>query len=80
MVVGFCSIEDWWDWEGSEMPPGLFQDFIDGYTLWVSSLAVKHSVVVMTEGYESTRSQTESYGSQFSIPILQNLCSEPVEA
>ena len=44
MVVGFCSIMDWsysgwcvWDLktlaqlQGSQMFPGLFQDFMDGY-------------------------------------------------
>ena len=44
MVVGFCSSGDWcdswwWVWDlrtlaqlqGSEMSPGLFEDFLDGY-------------------------------------------------
>ena len=44
MVVGFCSIggwcySEWWVWglrtlakfQGNEMSPGLFQDFMDGY-------------------------------------------------
>ena len=44
MVIGFCSIGGWcyygfWVWgmrtishfQGSEMSPGLFKDFIDGY-------------------------------------------------
>ena len=45
MVVGFCYIGGWcysgwkmWDlralgqFQGSKVSPGLFQDFIDGYT------------------------------------------------
>ena len=46
--------------EGSEMSPGLFQDFMHGYeTLRLSSLAVEHILVVMTAGFQL---RIESYG------------------
>ena len=47
--------------QGNEMSPGLFQDFMDGYIRF-SSLAVEDSVVVMTAGSQSRRFQIESYG------------------
>ena len=52
--------------QGSEMSPGLFQDFIGGY-IRLSTLAVEHSVgehsiMNMTAGSQSRRFQIESYG------------------
>ena len=44
-----------------EMSPGLLQDFMDGY-IRLSPLAIEHGVVVMTEGFQSIRSQIESRG------------------
>ena len=69
IVVGFCSVgvhatlglRTFSQFQGSEMSPGLFQDFIDGY-IERSTLAVEHSVVVMTAGLQSRRSQIESSG------------------
>ena len=68
-MVGFCSIgvdatlelRAFPQFQGSEMSPGLFQDFIDGY-IRRSTLAVEHSVVVMTAGFQSRRFQIESSG------------------
>ena len=58
MFMGFentCTVS-----EGSEMSPGLFQDFMHGYeTLRLSSLAVEHILVVMTAGFQL---RIESYG------------------
>ena len=48
--------------------------------LRLSLLAVQHIVEVMTPGSQSRRTQIESMGSQFSISVLLNLCSESVEA
>ena len=47
---------------GSEMSPGLFQDFMDGY-IRLSQLVVDHSVVVIS-------ARLNPVGSQFLIPIL----------
>ena len=47
--------------QGSEMSPGLFEDFMDGY-IRLSALAVEHTVVIMAAGSQSRRSQIESYG------------------
>ena len=47
--------------QGSEMSPGLFRDFMDGY-IRLSPQAVEHSVVIMTAGSQSRRSYIESYG------------------
>ena len=44
-------------------------------TLRLSLLVVEHSVMVMTAGSQSRRSQIDS---QFSISVLWNLCSESV--
>ena len=41
--------------QGNEMSPGLFQDFLDGY-IRLSTLAVEPSVVVMTAGFHSRKS------------------------
>ena len=67
MVVGFCSIESWvWNLRllaqflGGEMSPGLFQDFMEGY-IRLSPFTIKHSVLVMTGGFQSRQSQIESY-------------------
>ena len=61
------------------MPRGLFQDFVDVY-IRLSTLAVEPSVVIMTAGSQLRSSQIKSYGRQFSIPVLLNLCSESVWA
>ena len=47
--------------QGSEMCPELFQNFMDAY-IRLSPLAIEHSVVVMTAGSQSRRSHIESYG------------------
>ena len=47
--------------QGSGMSPGLFQDFRDEY-IRLSTLAVEYSIVIMTAGSQSRRSQIESYG------------------
>ena len=47
-------------------------------TLRLSPLAVEHSVEVMAAGSQSRRSEIESYGSQFSIFVLSNLCLKSV--
>ena len=39
---------------------------------------IEHSVAVTTLGSQSRRSQLNPMGSQFLIPVLWNLCSEPV--
>ena len=50
---------------GSEMSPGLFQDFMDmDIRPQNSSLMVKHSVVVMS-------ARLNPMGSQFSIPFCE---------
>ena len=69
MVVVFCSIgvdatlglRTLAQFQGSEMSPRLFQDFMDGY-IRLSTLAVGHSVVIMAAGSQSRRSQIESCG------------------
>ena len=77
LMVGFCFFGGWcyserWGWDlitlaqfqESEMSPGLFQDFIGWAhkTLRLFPLVVEHSVVVMTAGFQSRRSQSETYG------------------
>ena len=47
---------------GSQISPGLFQDFMDGY-IKLSPLVVEHSVVVMSP-------RMNPMGSQFSIRVL----------
>ena len=47
---------------GSEMPLGLFQNFMDGY-IRLFPLVVKHTVVVMS-------ARLNPIGSQFSILFL----------
>ena len=56
--MGFLTLSQF---QGTEISPGLFQNFIEGY-IRLSTLAVEHSVVVMTAGSQSRRSQIESYG------------------
>ena len=56
-----CGILKHLQFQGSEMSLGLFQDFLDGYVRFSISL-VKHTVVVMTTGSQSRRSQIEYYG------------------
>ena len=46
--------------QGSEVAPGLFQDFMDGYKR-LTPLAFERIVVVMTVGFQSRRSQIEPY-------------------
>ena len=75
MVVGFfffleadAALSDgggiWWHSpvQGSEISPGLFQCFMDGYnkTLRPSPLVIEHSVVVMSASSQSRRSQIKS--------------------
>ena len=51
---------------GSDMSPGLFQDFMDVYihkTLRLFPLVIQHSVVVMS-------TKLNPMGSQFSIPVF----------
>ena len=51
---------------GSDMSPGLFQDFMDVYihkNLRLFPLVVEHSVVVMS-------AKLNPMGSQFSIPVF----------
>ena len=67
MVVSFCSIgvdaalgfKTLAQFQGSEMSPGLFQDFMDGY-IRLSALAVEHTFVLMTAGSQSRRFQIEA--------------------
>ena len=69
VVVGFCSIrvdatqelKTLAQFQGSEMSLGLLQDFMDTYVR-LFTLAVEHSVVVMTGGSQSKSSQIESSG------------------
>ena len=48
--------------QGSEMSPGLFQEFMDKY-IRLTQLVVEHSVAVMSK-------KLNPMGSQFSIPVL----------
>ena len=88
MVVGFYSIGGWcysgcWVWDlrtlsqfqGCEMFPGFFQDFMDGY-IRLSTLAVEHIVAFMTVGSLSRQSCIESYGLAILNSGLLNFCSE----
>ena len=67
-VGGWC-YSGWWvvdlrtfaEFQGSEMSPGILQDFTNGY-IKLSTLTVEHSVVVITWGSQWRRSQIESYG------------------
>ena len=67
VVVSFCFIrvdatlglKTLAQFQGSEMSLGLFQDFMDAY-IRLSTLAVEHSVVVMTGGSQSKPFQIES--------------------
>ena len=61
MVVRFCSIVllTLLQSQGSEMSPGFFQDFMDGY-MRLSPLALEHSVVVMTASSQLRQSQIKS--------------------
>ena len=66
---------------GSEVSLGLFQDFTDGYikTLRLSPLALEHSVVVTTAGFQNQDDpRLNPMGIQISFPVLLNLCSESV--
>ena len=92
MVVGFCFIgglfySEWWVWDlrilaqfqGSEMSPRLFQEFMDGYykTLPISGwIWLWQWLWVRVPNQCNAR--LNPMGSQFSIPILWNLCSESV--
>ena len=49
------------EFQGSEMSPGILQDFTNGY-IKLSTLTVEHSVVVITSGSQLRRSQIEFYG------------------
>ena len=49
------------EFQGSEMSPGILQDFANGY-IKLSTLTVEHSVMVITSGSQLRRSQTQSYG------------------
>ena len=68
VLLGVWCYSGWWVWDlrtiaqfqGSEMSPGLFQDFMDWY-IKLSTLAVEHNVVVMIAGSQSRQSQIESY-------------------
>ena len=67
VVVGFCSIrvdatlglKTLAQFQGNEMSLGLFQNFMDTY-IRLCTLAVEHSVVVMTGGSQSKSPQVES--------------------
>ena len=69
MVVGFfyfgvdatLGLRTLAQFQGSEMSPGLFQAFMDGY-IRLSTRAIEYSVVVMTAGSQSRPSQIESNG------------------
>ena len=77
MGVGFdntCTVSG--KWNISRVIPRLYGWVYK--TLRLSLLAVRHSVVVMTSGFQWRRSQIESY--QFSVPVLSNLCLESVGA
>ena len=75
MVVRFCllgvdaTLSDGVDlitlaqFQGSEVYPGLFQDYGWVYKTLTLSTVVQHSVVVMSERLNPT-------GSQFSIPVF----------
>ena len=62
---------EWWKWDlitlaqfqGSEMSPGLFQDFMDGYIKPVDPplLVVEDSLMVMSASSQSRRSQIKLY-------------------
>ena len=91
MVVGFCFIggwcySEWFDntcvgfdntctvsgkWNVPRVIPKLYGWVCK--TLRLSPLVVEHSVVIMS-------ARLNPMGSQFSIPLLWNLCSEPVVA
>ena len=49
------------EFQGSEMSPGILQDFTNGY-IKLSTLTVEHSVVVITSVSQLRRSQIESCG------------------
>ena len=67
-IGGWCN-SGWWvvdlrtfaEFQGSEMSPGILQDFANGY-IKLSTLTVEHSVMVITSGSQLRRSQTQSYG------------------
>ena len=70
-----CETWEHFQFQGCEMFPGFFQDFMDGY-IRLSTLAVEPIVVVMTVGSLSRQSRIESYGLAILNSGLLNFCSE----
>ena len=71
MVAGFCSIggwcySGWWVWafrtltqfQGNEMSPGLFQNFMNGYITFFDSLSLLVELRVPIGELDSAGSQS----------------------
>ena len=94
IMVDFCSIEGcysgWWVWDlrkltqflGSEMSPGLFENFMDERMKHQNSTLLQLNVAkwLCLRVRVQEDSSSIPVGSQFLIPVLPNLCSETVKA
>ena len=83
-IGGWC-YSGWWVWDlrtlvqfqGSQMLPGLFKDFMDGYIKFWGSFSLLVELQVPNLGDSQAAG---SMRNEFLIPIFWNLCSESAGA